>query len=155
MASNSKFAIAIHTAGVIAVFDGKPVASQMIAGSVKTNPVVIRRIIGNLVKYGLVEVQMGTGGGSRLARPPEEITLADIYLAIGEEGIFEIPTLCDSHGCDFGRTVRPILQEVLTEAENGLIERLRAISLAQVLKKVRALMPKDCFTEPNNGREKG
>jgi len=148
MASNSKFAIAIHTAGIIAVFKGKPVASKMIADSVKTNPVVIRRIIGSFAKYDLVKVQMGTCGGARLTRPPEKITLADIYMAIGEDGIFEIPTLCESHGCDFGRTVRPVIQEILDDAENGLIERLRSVTLAEVLKKVRALMKQDCFEEP-------
>ena len=102
MASNSRLAIAIHTVGIIAFLGGKRVTSRIIAGSVNTNPVVIRRIIASLVKQGLVEVQMGAGGGSRLTRPPEKITLADIYIALEEGKIFDVPILDDSHQCPIG-----------------------------------------------------
>ena len=144
MASNSRLAIAIHTLGVMAFMGEKSVTSKMIAGSVKTNPVVIRRIVGNLVKQGLVEVQMGTGGGSRLARPAEEISLAEIYQALEEGELFDVPVLEDSHRCPIGRTVRPVLKKVFGEAENSLMKYLDKVALADVMGLVKEKMSDDC-----------
>jgi len=138
--ANSRLAIAIHTLGVLAFIGEKSVSSKMIAGSVKTNPVVIRRILANFVKSGLVEVQMGAGGGSRLARSAEEISLADIYLALNEGDMFDVPILEDSHQCPIGRTVRPILKEVFFEAESSLVKSLGQFSLAEVIGQVKERM---------------
>lgn len=150
MASNSRFVIAIHTAGMLAFGEQIPMTSTDIAKSVDTNPVVIRRIIGNLVKHGLVEVKMGTGGGSRLTRLPGEITLAEIYLALEEGEIFNVPELEDSHECSVGKLVRPVLKVVLDEAENSLIEKLQSITLLDVMTKVRKKLPADFCLIKNN-----
>ncbi len=148
MASNSRLAIAIHTAGMLAFGERIPLTSQMIAESVDTNPVVIRRIIGNLVKHGLVEVKMGTGGGSRLTRKPEEISLAEIYLALEEGEIFNVPELDDSHGCQIGKFVRPVLRKIFGEAENCLIKDLQNRTLQDVMDEVRAKLPNNfCVNE--------
>ena len=148
MASNSRLAIAIHTVGVLAFVGERSVTSTIIAQSVNTNPVVIRRIIGSLVKHGIVEVQMGTGGGSRLTRAPEKITLADIYLALEEGEVFDVPILEDSP-CPIGQTVRPVLRKVLGEAENALLQQLGRVSLANVMGMIAKKLPKDFCGGPN------
>ncbi|MCB1023564.1 MAG: Rrf2 family transcriptional regulator [Acidobacteria bacterium] len=151
MASNSRLAIAIHTAGMLAFAEQMPITSKMIAESVDTNPVVIRRIIGSLVKHGIVEVKMGTGGGSTLTRPPQEITLAEIYLALEEGEIFHVPGLGNSHNCPVGKLVRPVLQQVLGEAENGVLEKLRRKTLFDVMNYVREKLPADfCLKKKND-----
>lgn len=149
MASNSRLATAIHTAGLLAVVGElqECVTSENIAKSVGTNSVVIRRLIGSLVKHGLVEVQMGAGGGSRLTRSADQITLADIYLALEEGTLFQVPILDEEHGCPFGKTVRPVLSEVLHEAESGLLERLGNITLADVIGKVKGKLSESDFCE--------
>lgn len=142
--------MAIHTAGMLAVMGERcgHLSSEKIAESVGTNSVVIRRIIGLLVKHSLVEVQMGTGGGSRLTRPPDEITLAEIYLALEEGSLFQVPLLKEEHGCNLGITVRPVIAEVLQEAEDDLIRKLASVSLADVMERVkRRLIEKGCFEE--------
>lgn len=143
MASNSRLAIAVHIAGMLAFGEQMPMTSQMIAESVDTNPVVIRRIIGNLVKHNIVEVKMGTGGGSRLTRKPEEISLAEIYLALEEGEIFNVPELDDSHRCPIGRYVRPVLRKVFGEAENCLINDLQNKSLRDVMDEIKEKLPSD------------
>lgn len=149
MASNSRLAIAIHTMGMIAATgECSNVNSESIAQSVGTNAVVIRRIIGSLVKHGLIEVQMGTGGGSRITRPPDEITLAEIYLALEEGSLFQVPLLEETHECKMGIIVRPVISEILIEAENDLIKRLRSVTLADLMSRVRK-----CLTE--DGKIKG
>ena len=143
MASNSRLAIAIHTAGMLAFGEEMPMTSTMIAKSVDTNPVVIRRIIGNLVKHGLVEVKMGTGGGSRLTKEPEEISIAEIYLALEEGEIFNVPEMDESHGCPIAKLVRPVLKRVFGAAENSLLAELQSRSLQHVIDDMRKKLPKD------------
>ncbi|MDH3492775.1 MAG: Rrf2 family transcriptional regulator [Acidobacteriota bacterium] len=138
MAANSRFAIAVHTLGVLAFVGDKPVSSGLIAKSVGTNPVVIRRIMRKLVKHGLVEVRMGTGGGSRLTKPPSEISLAAIYESLEEEDVFEVPALGEDHCCPIGRSVRPVLEEVLAAAQNEMRAYLGKISLENVMDSVNA-----------------
>lgn len=53
----------------------------MIAGRVRTNPVVVRRITGRLVRAGIVQVRRGPGGAA-LTRSSAEITLADVWRAM-------------------------------------------------------------------------
>lgn len=136
MAANSKFAIALHTLGILAYAGDRPVSSDMIAKSVDTNPVVIRRIISNFVKKGLVSVQMGSGGGSRLTRPAAEISLADVYESLGEDGLFDVPALTKDHCCPLGIIVRPVLVGIFGDVEQKMVENLRCTSLKDVIEEV-------------------
>jgi len=152
MASNSRLATAIHTAGILAFGEEMTMTSTMIAKSVDTNPVVIRRIIGSLVKHGIVEVKMGTGGGSRLTKLPKEISIAEIYLALEEGEIFNVPELDESHGCPIAKLVRPVLRKVFGDAENSLILKLQGKSLQDVMDDMRKKLPKDfCLNKKVNG----
>ena len=138
MAGNTRFATAIHVAGMLSFAEKMPLTSETIAQSCNTNPVVIRRIIGQLTKKGLVEVKMGTGGGSRLTKKPAEITLGEIYSALEESSLFEVPQFGEDHQCEVGKIVRPVLAEVLEEAEQGLLEKLNKITLAELIEKIKA-----------------
>jgi Rrf2 family protein len=151
MAANSRFAIAIHTLGVLAFVGDESVSSEMIAESVDTNPVVIRRIIRKFVKHGLVVVQMGTGGGSRLSRDPGEISLADIYSALDEDKLFNVPGLGDDHVCPVGRVIRPVLEEIFDGVEGYLGDRLRKTSLKDVMDQVANGMPAGFCQSGNKG----
>ncbi len=141
MAGNSKLAMAIHVAGALSFAECVPMTSERIAESCATNPVVIRRIIGLLAKHRLVEVKKGVGGGARLARNASQISLAEIYDAVKEGAVFEVPALDESHQCAVGKIVRPVLAEVFAEAENDLRNSLASRSLADVITLVKLRMP--------------
>lgn len=140
MAGNSRLATAIHVAGMLSFSEKLPLTSEAIAQSCNTNAVVIRRIIGQLTRHGLVAVKMGTGGGSRLTKSASEITLGEIYAALEEGSIFEVPQFEEAHHCEVGKIVRPVLANVLHEAEQGLVEKLNQITLADVIIKVKEKM---------------
>ncbi len=150
MAGNSRLATAIHVAGMLSFAEQMPLTSEAIAQSCNTNPVVIRRIIGLLTRSGLVTVKMGTGGGARLTKKPDEITLAEIYEALDEGTVFEVPQFDENFHCEVGKIVRPVLAEVLQEAENGLKEKLKQIRLSDVIDKVKVKMQEKC-NEVKNG----
>jgi DNA-binding IscR family transcriptional regulator len=80
MSTSSRFAVAVHILTLLAQAEG-PVPSSMIAGSVGTNPALIRRMIGALTEAGFVTTTMGSTGGAMLARPASQITLLEVFQA--------------------------------------------------------------------------
>jgi len=136
MAANTRFAVAIHAMGMLAFGDELNVTSDDIAKSIRTNPVVVRRLLAQLTRQGLVMVKQGAGGGARLTRTPEQITLSDIYLALGEGPLFQVPLLGETHECAVGRSVGPVLTGILLRAEKGLLAQLQATTLSDVIGKV-------------------
>ena len=60
----------------------------------------VRRLIGKLVKGGILATSRGSAGGVRLARPAGEITLLDLVQAM-EGPIALNPCLAEHHTCPF------------------------------------------------------
>jgi DNA-binding IscR family transcriptional regulator len=82
--TSSRFATAVHILTLLAYEREEALTSDYIAGSVNTNPVVIRRILKRLAIVGLVISVRGASGGSRLGKPPGDITLLDVVLGRGK-----------------------------------------------------------------------
>ena len=75
---NSRLAVAIHILSLIST--DERASSDMIAGSVNTNPVVVRRTISQL-KSGYSDIPGGYSG-SQPEKDPSEITLLEVYRAV-------------------------------------------------------------------------
>ena len=138
MAANARLAVAIHTLGMLAFADECPVTSDRIAESVHTNAVSIRRLFQALGKAGLVVGQMGPNGGARLARTPDQITLADIWRAVDDDELFALPRSGGNPSCSLNRAVRPVLGEVFGEASAALEASLARVTLGDVIGRVQA-----------------
>jgi len=80
---------------------------------------------------GLVRSKRGVGGGYVLARPPEEITLAEIIAAV--EG--PLTTLMDEHDHCEGHCV---LQEVWVAVSDETRKWLDSYTLAELVERTRA-----------------
>lgn len=105
--------------------------SAQIAAHAGTNPVVVRRVLGRLRRAGLLFSEQGHAGGWRLARAPEDITLADVYLALDERLIAsddpeEAPT------CSVEHALRERMASVLIDVERSLLQRLGETSIADL-----------------------
>jgi Rrf2 family protein len=134
MAANTRFAVAIHTVGMLAMADKLRVSSETIAKSVSTNPVVVRRVISLLAKHGVVEVRKGQTGGAALTRPPADITLREIYMAVEPPPLVAVPKApAATADCAMARCVGPVLTEFFANAESGFVERLERFTLADVM----------------------
>jgi len=138
MSGNSRFPVAVHVMTALAWNEGESVSSRQLAESVRTNPVVIRRLLLHLGKAGLVETQVGKGGGVRLARRPGSITLLDIYRAIAIGSPFVVPDKPENKTCEVSCSMKPILASILAETDRAVSRSLEKVRLSDLVRKVGA-----------------
>src|SRR5258708_35279910 len=112
MAESCRFAFAVHILAMLAHRPGRGVTSEYLAGSVNTNPVVVRRVISSLRRAGLVCCAKGAGGGATLCREPETIGLDEIYRAIEPARSLATKRHRPNLRCPVARQVKTVLQEV-------------------------------------------
>ena len=137
MAANSRLTVGVHALAWMALAQrqGRDVlTSDQVAASVNTNPVIIRRCLGDLRRAGLVHVRHGTGAGWGLARAPEEITLLAVYDAVGHEPPFGLHHGEPNLECPVGLGIRPALSQVYDGIEQAMRRELADVSVADVLR---------------------
>lgn len=132
MAANSRFAVAVHALSMLAVHKDERQTSRDIAGSVATNPVVIRRLLAQLARAGIVESSHGAKGGFRLARPAAKVSLHDIYRAV-EEGAFFVQHEKRNEKCPLACRMQKILAGVFTRVESKVLPELKRTTLADIV----------------------
>lgn len=106
------------------------------AGSINTNPVFVRRILGRLSRANLVDSQPGVGGGWRLRREPAAITLLEVYQAVQEGHLLSLHHSMPNPDCLVGRNIQRSLLFCFGEAEQAFEQTLARQTVAQVLQMV-------------------
>ena len=134
MQISSRFTIGLHILTAIDTFQNDyKVTSEFLAGSIQTNPVVVRRILGQLKKAGLIESSQGVAGIT-IPKPLDQITFYDVYAAVEpvEEG--DLFRFHDSPNpdCPVGRNIHRLLDGKLREIQNAMEEKMRCYTLADL-----------------------
>ncbi len=111
---------------------GAPMTSDALAQMMKTNPVVIRRVLAGLREHQLVCSEKGHGGGWKLCRDLESITLFDIYQALDQPTLLAMGNRTEAPGCLVEEAVNNALNSAFADAEALLLARFRAVTLAQL-----------------------
>jgi Rrf2 family protein len=137
MAANSQFSMAVHVLLMLARSREENLKSDYLAGSVNTNPVVIRRLLGQLAHADLVVSQTGANGGTRLARCPSEINLAEIYKAVSCGEVFALHGRSPNQDCPVGRNIEAVLCNLQKEIDHSVVEKLSQYTLQNVLEMVK------------------
>jgi Rrf2 family protein len=137
MRTSCRFAMAVHALAVLAYKEGDRVTSAFLAGSVNTNPVIIRRLLLALQRARLVETCKGAGAGSRLSRSPRRINLAEVYRAVEDPEPFATPSRKPNAACPVGRCIRKALDPVFASAQGALERDLAKTTLADVIGTVK------------------
>ena len=136
MAANTQFSMAVHVLAMLARSKDENVKSDCLASSVNTNAVVVRRLLGQLHQANLVVSQTGANGGSRLARCPNEINLAEIYRAINCGEVFALHAKTPSKDCSIGKNIEAVLGCIQREIDKGIAEKLSRYTLQNVFEMV-------------------
>ncbi len=108
------------------------VTSEQIAKLISTNPVVVRRMMAGLRERGIVISEKGHGGGWQLVRSLSDITLRDVYEAVGNPPLFNIGPEAEPVECLVEKAVDARLQATLREAENRLLDQFAEITVEEL-----------------------
>lgn len=132
MTSNTRFSMAVHIMTALA-FMAEKMSSEVLARTVNTNPVVVRRILGDLNRAGLIRAERGKTGGFMLARAAKSISLLDIYRAtMDEQGLVSLHENPENRKCPVSCKVRGTLAGYLNKAQGVYERELGKIALADI-----------------------
>ena len=137
MQFSSRLTIAVHILLCIETLkDDIKVTSNVLAGSINTNPVIVRNILGLLSSAGIVEVKAGVGG-AHLARPADKITMLDIFKAVEkEESLFHFHEN-PNRECPIGRSVHSVMDGKLEKIQYAMENEMSKTTLSQLVKETK------------------
>jgi Rrf2 family transcriptional repressor of oqxAB len=126
-----RFGIAVHALIWLAQSGGS-LSSSTIASQVNSHATFLRRILALLVHSGIVEAKEGRDGGYFLKRCPDQITLADVFMAVKSEcGEPDMDNDCGDEGKLDAR-----LDVIMGEVERHTVTLLRQHTLADLMKDI-------------------
>ncbi len=133
MKISTRFSDSIHILAFISIYQGKiPLTSDNIANSVETSPVVVRRIMSQLKKAGLITTVHGAAN-PKLAQDPTDISLYDVFLAIEhDQHLFTVDDKTNPQ-CIVGGNIQDTLRYYYEQVETAAKAKLARISLADII----------------------
>ena len=105
---------------------------------------VIRRILQQLKKAGLVSVKRGSGGAD-IAKPLDEITLLDVYNAVecvADGTLFHFHEN-PSSVCPVGRNIHAVLDRRLDAIQKAMEKEMQSVTLRDVMDDTSRLVDSD------------
>ena len=131
MQISSRFTIALHIFTCVDTFKGEyKITSEFLAGSINTNPVIIRKILTQLKNAGLITVARGTGG-ILPTKPLKEISFYDVYQAIEpvENGdLFNFHSSPNPQ-CPVGKNIHALLDDKLKTIQLAMENEMKKYTL--------------------------
>ncbi|WP_052731132.1 Rrf2 family transcriptional regulator [Spirosoma radiotolerans] len=112
------------------------VTSDEIAGVLKTNPVIIRRLLGQLRSAGLVISLRGKTGGYQLGKAAADISLLDVFLAVEGDRVdfFALAHRDNKADCiPIANSIQQTLYPIFAQSLSALKQDLGQYSIAEVL----------------------
>lgn len=131
MQISSRFTVALHIFTCVDTFkDEHKVTSDFLAGSIGTNPVIIRKILTQLQGAGLITVARGTGG-IEPTRELSEISFYDVYQAIEPLEGGDLFRFHESPNpqCPVGRNIHKLLDEKLQAIQNAMEDEMKKYTI--------------------------
>ena len=144
MQISSRFTIALHIFTCVETFKNDyKITSDFLAGSINTNPVIIRKILTQLKNAGLITVARGTGGISP-TRPLKEISFYDVYQAIEP---IENGDLFNFHSspnpqCPVGKNIHALLDDKLKTIQLAMENEMKKYTLDDLKTGMQELLKK-------------
>lgn len=133
MAANSLLAGAVQALCVIAWRGAEGANSELLAKSLNTNPVVVRRLLKALERDGLVRLRPGRQGGVELVRSPADITLDDVYRAVDPNRELFALRERSNPKCPVQQAMSRALPSLFRAADDAVAGVLRRTSLAMLI----------------------
>ena len=144
MQISSRFTVALHIFTCIDTFkDEYKITSDFLAGSINTNPVIIRKILSQLKNAGLITVARGTGGVTP-TRPLKKITFYDVYEAIEpvENGdLFNFHSSPNPQ-CPVGKNIHALLDDKLKSIQLAMEDEMKRYTIDDLSSGMQEILAK-------------
>lgn len=133
-----KLSNAIHILTYIEMLQGTDLSSDAIAKSVNVNPVSVRKLMSQMKKNQLLESQSGKAA-PKLARPPQDITLYDIYSSVEEDvQLFKVDEKT-APSCLVGGNIQKVLAKRYNQLQASVENEMKKITLLDILQDISHL----------------
>lgn len=141
MRYSHKLSDAVHILAYVHIYADGDLSSSAIAASVEANQSMVRRMMSQLTKAGLLNSQPGKVALT-LAKDPKDITLLDVYLAVEDNrNLLHIDEktnpLCIVGG-NIQNTLNTIYADVQKDAEASMAKHTLAEVIDDILVRERA-----------------
>lgn len=137
MKYSRKLSDTIHTLAFICLGEKEHLTSARIAESVKTNPAYIRQLMSALKNAGIITNTQGRAKAC-ITRPPEQITLLDIYRAVeGEKPLLHLD-IDTNPECGAGIHVQLAIGDFYREIQDAAEQKMAAITLQDIIDRYHA-----------------
>ncbi|MBT8848231.1 Rrf2 family transcriptional regulator [Lactobacillus delbrueckii subsp. bulgaricus] len=136
MKFSHKLSDAVHLLAYIEIFPDDDLSSRAIARSIVTNPSMVRSLMMDLRKAGFLKTKQG-GAEPELAKKPEEISLYDIFAAVGMEHHLLHVDEDTEQKCPVGGNIQGPLAKAYAEVEEAAFAKMREISLREIVDQIK------------------
>ncbi|MEI7900782.1 MAG: Rrf2 family transcriptional regulator [bacterium] len=122
--------IALHTCSWLAADTENYSSARFLSKKLGFSAHHFAKVVQQLARAGILETERGPSGGARLARPPSDISLFEIYVAAGGvpeyTGCLLKHTICKGHGCPLGK--------LMAQENKRLVSLLKRVTLAMIVR---------------------
>lgn len=145
MQISSRFTVALHIFTCVETFkDDYKVTSDFLAGSIGTNPVIVRKILTQLQNAGLIKVMRGTGG-IEITKDLSAISFYDVYQAIEPLEDGDLFRFHDNPNpqCPVGRNIHTLLDDKLRSIQDTMEDEMKRHKIADLINGMQEILAKE------------
>ena len=136
MKFSHKLSDAVHLLAYIEIFPDDDLSSRAIARSIVTNPSMVRSLMMDLRKAGLLKTKQGSAE-PELAKKPEEISLYDIFAAVDMDHHLLHFDEDTEQKCPVGGNIQGPLAKAYAEVEEAAFAKMREISMQEIVDQIK------------------
>ena len=133
MKYSTRVSDAAHILVMIALSEDQTLTSDQAAKSINTHPACVRQLMSQLRNQGIIHSVKGHPRPA-LAKPPEEITLLDIYKAVERDKPLLHLNTHTNPACGIGMNIQYALQDHYDHIQSAAEAAMAECSLADVIK---------------------
>lgn len=132
---------AVHILSYIEIFQDTDLSSGSIAKSVNTNPVRVRKFMGDLRKSNLIETQNGKAD-PKLTKRVADISLYEIYKSVDKDSTLFHTDKNTEPNCPIGSNIQTVLEDAYGYLQQTVEEKMKTIFLSEITNSLISKIPK-------------
>ncbi len=117
---------------------GKPISIRELSSAEGISPEFLEQIFFRLRKSGIIKSTRGPGGGFQMDRNPAEVTIKDIFDAVGEEISLTPCTASDGSRVPCNHEENCLAHDLWVETADYINDYFKRITIKEILEKQSA-----------------